>query len=99
MANGTSVSYSYDDNGNTTVTKFGNESLVYDANGNRISDEKYKYTWNEADQLIAITKQGESTPFATYKYDDDGRRIEKTVDGKTTRYHYERSEKNHSKRF
>ncbi|WP_020059920.1 DNRLRE domain-containing protein [Bacillus sp. 123MFChir2] len=71
------------------LTKFGSESLTYDANGNRTSDEKYKYTWNEADQLTAITKQGESTPFATYKYDDDRRRIEKTVDGKTTRYHYD----------
>ncbi len=76
-------------NDGNQLTKFGNESLTYDANGNRTSDGKYKYTWNEADQLIAITKQGESTPFATYKYDDDGRRIEKTVSGKTTRYHYD----------
>ncbi len=50
---------------------------------------KYKYTWNEDDRLVAITKQGESTPYATYKYDDDGRRIEKTVNGQTTRYHYD----------
>ncbi|WP_371261893.1 RHS repeat domain-containing protein [Bacillus sp. 491mf] len=76
-------------NDGNQLTKFGNESLTYDANGNRTSDGKYKYTWNEADQLVAITKQGESTPLATYKYDDDGRRIEKTVSGKTTRYHYD----------
>ncbi|MEH6892050.1 RHS repeat-associated core domain-containing protein, partial [Bacillus sp. JJ864] len=76
-------------NDGNQLTKFGNESLTYDANGNRTSDGKYKYTWNEADQLIAITKQGESTSFATYKYDDDGRRIEKTVSGTTTRYHYD----------
>ena len=30
-----------------------------------------------------------TTPFATYKYDDDGRRIEKTVNGQITRYHYD----------
>ncbi|MFD3446720.1 DNRLRE domain-containing protein [Microbacteriaceae bacterium 4G12] len=71
------------------LTKFGNETLTYDANGNRISDGKYTYTWNEADQLIAITKQGESTPFAKYKYDDDGRRIEKEVNGQVTRYVYD----------
>lgn len=76
-------------NDGNQLTKFGNELLTYDANGNRTSDGKYKYTWNEADQLVAITKQGESTPFATYKYDDDGRRIEKTVNGVTTRYHYD----------
>ncbi|MGH0513532.1 hypothetical protein ACQVRN_11060 [Bacillus cereus] len=47
--------------------KFGNESLTYDANGNLTSDGKYKYTWNENDQLVAITKQGESNAFANIR--------------------------------
>ncbi|MED1304754.1 polymorphic toxin type 35 domain-containing protein, partial [Bacillus pacificus] len=55
----------------------------------RTSDGKYTYTWNEADQLIALTKKGESQPFATYKYDDDNRRIEKNVNGVVTRYFYD----------
>ncbi|EJQ36453.1 YD repeat (two copies) [Bacillus cereus BAG5X1-1] len=71
------------------LVKFGNESLTYDANGNRTSDGKYTYTWNEADQLVAVTKKGESQPFATYKYDDDNRRIEKNVNGVVTRYFYD----------
>ncbi|ANN35888.1 type IV secretion protein Rhs (plasmid) [Bacillus thuringiensis serovar coreanensis] len=71
------------------LVKFGNESLTYDANGNRTSDGKYTYTWNEADQLVALTKKGESQPFATYKYDDDNRRIEKNVNGVVTRYFYD----------
>ncbi|WP_255293640.1 DNRLRE domain-containing protein [Bacillus wiedmannii] len=71
------------------LVKFGNESLTYDPNGNRTSDGKYTYTWNEADQLIAITKKGESQPLATYKYDDDNRRIEKNVNGVVTRYFYD----------
>ena len=71
------------------LVKFGNESLTYDANGNRISDGKYKYTWNEDDQLVSITKQGATTPFATYKYDEDNRRIEKSVNGQVTRYFYD----------
>ncbi|OTZ55984.1 type IV secretion protein Rhs, partial [Bacillus thuringiensis serovar israelensis] len=71
------------------LVKFGNESLTYDANGNRTSDGKYKYTWNEDDQLVAITKQGESNAFATYKYDEDNRRIEKSVNGQVTRYFYD----------
>ncbi len=82
-----SVAATFND-GNQLV-KFGNESLTYDTNGNRTSDGKYKYTWNEADQLVAVTKQGESNPFATYKYDDEDRRIEKNVDGKVTRYFYD----------
>ena len=71
------------------LVKFGNESLTYDANGNRTSDGKYKYTWNEDDQIVAITKQGESNAFATYKYDEDNRRIEKNVNGQVTRYFYD----------
>ncbi|QWH13740.1 type IV secretion protein Rhs [Bacillus mycoides] len=71
------------------LVKFGNESLMYDANGNRISDGKYKYIWNENDQLVSITKQGESNAFATYKYDENNRRIEKSVNGQVTRYFYD----------
>ncbi|MFD3447575.1 DNRLRE domain-containing protein [Microbacteriaceae bacterium 4G12] len=71
------------------LTKFGSETLVYDENGNRTSDGKFTYTWNEVDQLVAITKTGESIPFATFKYDDDGRRIEKSINGQTIRYYYD----------
>ncbi|MGU3372269.1 DNRLRE domain-containing protein [Bacillus mycoides] len=71
------------------LVKFGNESLTYDANGNRTSDGKYKYTWNEDDQIVAITKQGESNAFTTYKYDENNRRIEKNVNGQVTRYFYD----------
>ncbi|WP_333563845.1 RHS repeat-associated core domain-containing protein [Bacillus cereus group sp. TH153LC] len=71
------------------LVKFGEESLTYDANGNRTSDGKYKYTWNERDQIVAITKQGESDAFATYKYDENNRRIEKNVNGQVTRYFYD----------
>ncbi|MFJ8522653.1 DNRLRE domain-containing protein [Bacillus cereus] len=76
-------------NDGNQLVKFGNESLTYDANGNRTSDGKYKYTWNENDQIVAITKQGESNAFATYKYDDDNRRIEKSINGQVTRYFYD----------
>ncbi|EUJ42081.1 RHS repeat domain-containing protein, partial [Listeria rocourtiae] len=65
------------------------DKLTYDTNGNRLSDGTYTYTWDTADQLTAITKKGETTPFATYQYDDDNRRIEKTVHGQTTKYYYD----------
>ncbi|PGK08261.1 wall-associated protein [Bacillus anthracis] len=76
-------------NDGNQLVKFGDESLTYDANGNRTSDGKYKYTWNENDQIVAITKQGESNAFATYKYDEENRRIEKNVNGQVTRYFYD----------
>ncbi|WP_430534930.1 DNRLRE domain-containing protein [Listeria rocourtiae] len=81
------IEASYND-GNQ-LTTWNGDKLTYDTNGNRLSDGKYTYTWDTADQLTAITKKGESTPFATYKYDDDNRRIEKTVNGQTTKYYYD----------
>ncbi|MGY0211481.1 hypothetical protein ACW7GP_05465, partial [Bacillus cereus] len=55
-------------NDGNQLVKFGNESLTYDANGNRTSDGKYKYTWNENDQIVAITKQGESHHTLTIRF-------------------------------
>ncbi|MGE6897472.1 RHS repeat domain-containing protein, partial [Priestia flexa] len=71
------------------LIKFGNDTIKYDENGNRLEDGKYTYTWNAADQLTSITKKGESKAFATYKYDDDDRRIEKNVNGTITRFYYD----------
>ncbi|MBC2116167.1 DNRLRE domain-containing protein [Listeria booriae] len=81
------IDASYND-GNQ-LTTWNGDKLTYDTNGNRLSDDTYTYTWNVMDQLTAITKKGETTPFATYKYDDDNRRLEKTVNGQTTRYYYD----------
>ncbi|WP_253264016.1 hypothetical protein [Geobacillus sp. BMUD] len=43
-------------------------------NGNRFQDGQYRYERSAADPLVAITREGESAPFVTYKYDEDGRR-------------------------
>jgi RHS repeat-associated protein len=71
------------------LTNFGSEAITYDANGNRVADGKYKYEWNAADQLVSITKAGESMPFVTYQYNEDGKRIQKNVNGVVTNYHYD----------
>ncbi|MBT2719071.1 DNRLRE domain-containing protein [Bacillus sp. ISL-57] len=68
---------------------YGNETIKYDANGNRLEDGTYTYEWNAADQLIAVYKKGDTSPFADYKYDDDGRRIQKNVKGTITNYIYD----------
>ncbi len=61
------------------LTSMGNESFTYDKNGNRLTDGTYSYTWDAADQMTAVTKKGETKPFLTYTYDEDGRRIQKRL--------------------
>jgi RHS repeat-associated protein len=65
------------------------ESIIYYVNGNRLEDGKYQYECKEVDQLVFIIRKGESTPFVTYKYDEDGQRIQKNVNGVITNYHYQ----------
>lgn len=71
------------------LIKYGSDTIKYDENGNRTEDGQYIYTWNAADQLTSITKKGETNAFATYKYDDEDRRIEKSVNGTVTRFYYD----------
>lgn len=68
---------------------FGDEVIAYDSNGNRKSDEKYIYDWNDADQLVSVTNLGETIPFVSYQYDESGKRIRKNVNGVVTNYHYD----------
>ena len=71
------------------LTSFNGQELTYDVNGNRLSDDNFNYKWDEADRLVAVTKKGESNAFTAYTYDDDNRRLSKTVNGQTINYHYD----------
>ncbi|MBS2773265.1 type IV secretion protein Rhs, partial [Anoxybacillus rupiensis] len=86
---GSSTTTMADYNAANQLVRFGDEMIMYDANGNRLEDGQYRYEWNEADQLVSVTRKGESAPFVTYQYDEDGRRIQKTVNGVVTNYHYQ----------
>lgn len=86
--NGKTTSTASEYNAANQLTKFGTETITYDANGNRKEDGSLIYTWNSQDHLESVTKKGESSPFVTYKYDEDGRRIQKTVNSQTTNYFY-----------
>ncbi len=88
-SDGTTATTTATFNNGNQLTSFGNEAITYDANGNRLSDGPFTYKWNAADQLESVTKKGQTTPFVTYKYDDDNRRIEKNVNGQITRYYYD----------
>ncbi len=68
-------------------------TYAYDANGNletktdKTTTGVITYTWDAQDQLVQIDFPDSTT--TTYKYDGVGRRIEKNVNGSSTRYVYD----------
>ena len=80
---------------------FNDKSMTYDENGNLASVTNAcgatTYTWDARNQLVAIngftsalTSASTCDPLAaSFKYDAFGRRIEKTVNGRTIQYFYD----------
>ena len=69
----------------------GNQTqLSYSVNGHIIRESRLgqerEYHYNSADRLTSISQNG--SEIASYQYDPFGRRISKTVNGKTTYYIY-----------
>jgi RHS repeat-associated protein len=84
---------SYDEaNRLTQITLAGEEfTLSYDENGNLASKSgpvsgTTSYTWNARNQLTALAGPAGA---ASFRYDAQGRRIEKTVNGVTTGFLYD----------
>lgn len=77
--------YTY--NANNQLTSVNDDIYFYDANGNRTKDNLFIYEYNQLDQLVEINTLNGQT-IATYTYDEEGRRISKTVNGNTINYHY-----------
>jgi RHS repeat-associated protein len=67
------------------MTDFSGESTVFDNNGNLTQRGSTTYTWDVRDRLVGISG-GQS---ASFVYDAFNRRVEKTVSGVTTKYHYD----------
>ena len=67
------------------VTKYGNETVHYDTYGNAVSYRGYTFTWAKARQL-ATASNSELT--MSFKYDFNGIRTKKTVNGVDTEYFY-----------
>jgi RHS repeat-associated protein len=84
---GAAVSTTTFDAGNR-LTKWGPQTLSYDANGNLLSDGSITYTWDERDRLVKMVVTG-SVYVPTFKYDSLGRRTSKTVSGVQTGYLYD----------
>jgi RHS repeat-associated protein len=81
------INYSYgDSNWKDKLTSYNGQAITYDAIGNPLNDGTYTYTWEEGRQLATLTGNGKTI---SYKYNDDGIRTQKTVNGVTTNYHLE----------
>ncbi len=76
--------FSYEDsNWSDLLTSFNGSPLTYDALGNLLTYNGYTYTWEAGRRLTQITN---SSNTYSYKYDDNGIRTQKTINGVTTHY-------------
>lgn len=83
-------SYEYkDSNWRDLLTSYNGQSITYDEIGNPIQyRDGYNFTWTNGRSLKNVKKGDTST---SYKYNKDGIRTEKTVNGKKTKYQLEES--------
>ena len=77
-------------NAGNQLTQWGGRAFSYDLNGNMVSDiqganSQISYSWDARDQLAQISGQHN----ATFGYDSDGRRRQKSVDVTTTQFLYD----------
>lgn len=78
--------FSYND-ANQITTK-NNIDYIYDADGNLLQDEHYKYQYNAFGYQTRVTNlQGQEV--ARYEYDETGLRTKKIVGSKTYEYYYD----------
>ncbi|VEI08219.1 RHS repeat-associated core domain-containing protein [Kurthia zopfii] len=83
--NGEKATFTYND-ANQIAAK--NEiAYTYDADGNLLKDENYKYTYNQQQSLTKVTTLDDQT-IASYTYDENGLRLTKTIGDKTHEYFY-----------
>ena len=76
--------YEYGDtNWKDKLTNYNGNSITYDEIGNPLNDGKWTYKWTQGRQLELIT---DGTTTISYKYNDQGIRTEKAVNGVTTKY-------------
>ncbi|SHJ09847.1 RHS repeat-associated core domain-containing protein [Clostridium amylolyticum] len=77
-------SYTYDSNWKDKLTSYNGKAITYDEIGNPKTYNNYTYTWERGRALKSISGNGLS---ASYKYNDEGIRIEKTVNNVNTKYY------------
>ncbi|WP_157055835.1 hypothetical protein [Clostridium sp. DMHC 10] len=65
------------------LTSYNGKNITYDDIGNLLNDGLYTYTWQQGRQLSGMSGNGKTI---NYKYNEDGIRTQKTVNGVTTNY-------------
>ncbi|MDD2361556.1 MAG: hypothetical protein PHH84_01155, partial [Oscillospiraceae bacterium] len=65
------------------MTSYDGKAITYDDIGNPLTYDGWTYVWEGGRQLKRMTKDGS---VIDYKYDDNGIRTSKTIDGVTTNY-------------
>ncbi|MEL7568269.1 MAG: RHS repeat-associated core domain-containing protein, partial [Dehalobacterium sp.] len=99
---GIQENYSYDHAGNlltkgnrsftyNSANQITNAGFTYDNNGNMTGDGTYIYVYNALNQLIQVKRASDNSMVAEYKYNHDGLRKSKTVNGVTTTYNWDAS--------
>ncbi len=73
-----------DTNWKDKLTSYDGKPITYDAIGNPLTYNGYTYTWKGGRYLAGISGNGNTI---TYKYNDNGIRTSKKVNGATTDYH------------
>lgn len=79
---------SYTTNTLNQYTAVGGTSRSHDANGNLTDDGTYTYEYDYRNQIVKVRLKATSFTIADYKYDANGRRVEKALSGGTDRYVY-----------
>ena len=78
------IPYTYGDaNWKDKLTAYNGKSITYDAIGNPLTDGTWTYQWQAGRQLKQMTKSGTTIQF---KYDHNGLRVGKVVNGTETKY-------------
>ena len=78
------IPYAYGDaNWKDKLTAYNGQSITYDAIGNPLNDGTWNYTWTAGRLLTQMVKEGMTVQ---YRYDHNGLRIAKVVNGVETKY-------------
>lgn len=75
--------YTYDTVWKDKLVNYNRKAITYDASGNPLSYNGWTFTWQGGRQLASLSKTGATV---SYKYNQNGIRTVKTVNGKTIVY-------------
>jgi RHS repeat-associated core domain len=78
------INYSYDTTWKDKLTSYNGSGITYDKIGNPLTFSGYNLTWERGKEQATLNGNGLTI---SYKYDSNGIRTQKTVNGTITNYH------------